>query len=98
MAKKHTRRVSLFAAIDLHAEANKSDPFAAKRMAMTLRNRNDKPKEVAEEAQRLLNNRTARIKRYGSADWLSVEQVIALNDLRADMRNSKAFRRYKVAA
>jgi hypothetical protein len=82
MAKKHTRRVSLFDAIALHAEANKSDPFAAKRMAMTLRNRNDKPKEVAEEAKRLLDNRQARIKRHGGADWLSVEAHGALCSLR----------------
>jgi hypothetical protein len=88
MAKKHTRRVSLFDAIALHAEANKSDPFAAKRMAMTLRNRNDKPKEVHAEATRLIENRQARIKRYGSADWISVDQVIALNDLRSGLMSA----------
>jgi hypothetical protein len=81
MAKKHTRRVSLFDAIALHAEANKSDPFAAKRMAMTLRNRNDKPKEVHAEATRLIASRAASIHRNG-AEWLKPEQEDALATLK----------------
>jgi hypothetical protein len=82
MAKKHTRRVSLFDAIALHAEANKSDPFAAKRMAMTLRNRNDKPKEVHAEATRLIAANAKRIERTGAADWVSDAQHYALSTLR----------------
>jgi hypothetical protein len=93
MAKKHTRRVSLFDAIALHAEANKSDPFAAKRMAVTLRNRNDKPKEVHAEATRLIDNRTARIKRKRAADWVSQEQVMALGGLLDDMQRTKRFQK-----
>lgn len=99
MAKKHTRRVSLFDAIALHAEANKSDPFAAKRMAMTLRNRNDKPKEVHAEATRLIDSRHASIKRKG-AEWLKPSQEDALVTLKlgliADRKPKRAQTRHGV--
>jgi hypothetical protein len=94
MAKKHTRRVSLFDAIALHAEANKSDPFAAKRIAMTFRNRNDKPKEVHAEATRLIDSRHASIKRNG-AEWIKPEQEDALMTLKLGLIADRAYRTHR---
>jgi predicted DNA binding CopG/RHH family protein len=100
MAKKFTRRVSLFDAIALHAEANKSDPFAAKRMAMTLRNRNDKPKEVAAEAQRIIDARAASVKK-SFAEWLKSEQrvtmMLATGNTRAAIKADVANRMRRAA-
>lgn len=96
MAKpKNTRRrhYSVAAAIALHAEANKSDPFAAKRMGMTLARHPRETKHVGEEAVRLNDARTSRIKRRSVADWVSREQAVALNGMYADMRNSKQYKR-----
>lgn len=63
MAKpKYNRRagVTRMDALRLHAEANKSDPFAAKRMAMTLaRDGYKEIKEVAAESKRILDARDA---------------------------------------
>ncbi|KJC51069.1 hypothetical protein UP09_03210 [Bradyrhizobium sp. LTSP885] len=71
--KKHNRRVSTLDAIRLHAEANKSDPFAARRMEMTLRKRHDNPKDVADEAQRILDTRAAAI-RKAFAEWIKTPE------------------------
>lgn len=86
MAKTNRRRNYTRAfAIGVHALANNSDPFAAQNMAHHLSKHPKETKAVAEESERLFNVKAARIQRRGSADWLSVEQVIALNDLRADL-------------
>lgn len=88
MAKPKTNRVNVsrMGALALHAEANKSDPFAAKRMAMTFnRDGYREIKEVHAESKRLIEAGTNRRERYGSADWLSVDQIIALNELRSEL-------------
>jgi hypothetical protein len=61
--KKRRNSVSVQKAISLHAEANKSDPFAGARMSMTLRKGQDNQHKVAEAAQRVLTARKAAIKR-----------------------------------
>lgn len=91
---KNTKRVrvSLRDAISLHAEAFSSDPFAAKRIAMTLRNVKNgdgETQKVAEESKRLLTARDSRIDRRGVADWLSGPQIAALCDLRAKLATKK---------
>ncbi len=56
-----TRRLPIPAIISLHAEANKSDPFAGARMSLALSKHHDNPDEVAADAKRLLATRHAKI-------------------------------------
>lgn len=88
MATKFKTRVSKIDALRLHAEADKSDPFAAKRMAMTLTCDPRTISDVADEAQRLTNSRLASIKRIG-AEWLKPDAWRALLLMRARMPESK---------
>lgn len=48
-------------AIALHAAAFASDPFAAARMSLFLRNGTDRADKVREEALRIINDRKQRI-------------------------------------
>ena len=60
MAKKNTRRYSKLDAIRLHAEAHKSDPFASRRIALTVaRDGYKEAQAVAGDAKRLLDARDA---------------------------------------
>ncbi|KRR22143.1 hypothetical protein [Bradyrhizobium retamae] len=97
MAKPKNNRRSHFsrsAAIALHAEANKSDPFAAKRIAMTIaRDGHKEAQETAKESKRLLDAGNARLARRTVADWLSNEQVLALVNLRDGLLDAQAQRR-----
>ncbi|MGX9389609.1 hypothetical protein ACWX0O_01665 [Nitrobacteraceae bacterium UC4449_H16] len=53
---KSARRYSREDAIRLHADAHKSDPFAAKRIAMTLRGQKDND-HVGKESAMIVNMR-----------------------------------------
>jgi hypothetical protein len=78
MAKKFTRRYSTAAAIALHAEANKSDPFASRRIAMQIaRGGFKEAHEVGKESQRILDARDVAIKK-AYAEWLKSEQRAAI--------------------
>lgn len=81
MAKKSVKLAGIRMAITVHAEAFKSDPFAARRMSHTLRHHYDDVQAVFEESGKVLAQRQGQNK--GAGDWLSVDQIIALNDLRA---------------
>ncbi|OSI20093.1 hypothetical protein BST65_35285 [Bradyrhizobium canariense] len=61
-------------------------------MAMTLARHPRETKHVGEEAVRLNDARTSRIKRREVADWLSDEQIVALSNLRSDLHNSRTFK------
>lgn len=77
MAKpKYNRRsnVTRMDALRLHAEANKSDPFAAKRMAMTFaRDGYKEVKEVHAESKRILDARDAAVKKAFAA-WKALQE------------------------
>ena len=101
--KKNTRRFTAAAAIALHTEANKSDPFAARRMALVLSKHPREAKHVAEEAQRLVGYRTERAKRNGCADWCDPVTEAKLSLLKTALtvqkpRVNPARRRYRSAS
>ena len=74
MKKPHNKRsYSAARAIELHAEANKSDPFAGARMSMTLRKGQDNATKVAHAAQRIVTARNAALKEAFKA-WKGSEQ------------------------
>jgi hypothetical protein len=102
MSKKPTRnrRVSVIGAISVHAEANKSDPFAAKRAALHLARHPGEKVHMAEQAERLSAAQASRQKRNGCADWLSEDQALALASLRnglADALKKRPARRPRSA-
>lgn len=57
MKKRTQRSYSIDAAARLHAEANRTDPFAGRRMLMYLQRGIDSANEVAAEALRKINAR-----------------------------------------
>ena len=57
--RNDTRHYSKADAIALHAEAHKSDPFAAKRVALHLSLNYDNAKDVGSEAHRTISARKA---------------------------------------
>lgn len=62
------KNIKTIDAIVAHSNANKSDPFAAKRMAMTLkRDGHKETKEVHAESTRILAGQAAQIRRCGPA-------------------------------
>lgn len=67
-------------AINLFAEAHKSDPFAASRMALHLSRGYERDKKVVEGAERIINSRRADVRRNGNVF------SEALRDLRDMMR------------
>jgi hypothetical protein len=82
MAKpKYTRRArgTKMDAIRLHAEANKSDPFASRRMAMTLAKHPGEIRDVAEESKRIIDARIAAVKR-AYADWIKTPEGVAMRE------------------
>lgn len=75
MATKSKRRAnySRMQAIALHAEANKSDPFAAKRIAMTIaRDGYKEAQEIATESKRILDARDAAVRKAFAA-WKALQ-------------------------
>jgi hypothetical protein len=100
MSKPTKRRFTSLAAIRLHAAADQSNPFAAKRMAMYLHKHPKEATDVAEESLRLVNSRTASINRIGG-EWLKPEaeaKLIALRDsLRVAAKPKHGGRRIKAS-
>ena len=83
MATKSKRRAnySRMQAIALHAEANKSDPFASRRIAMVIaRDGHKEAQEIATESKRILDARDAAI-RKAYAEWVKSPEGIALRDI-----------------
>ena len=64
MAKKNTRRYSKLDAIRLHAAANKSDPFASRRIAMQIaRDGFKEAQDIAADSKRILDARDAAVRK-----------------------------------
>jgi hypothetical protein len=85
MAKKaQGSRVTRMDALRLHAEANKSDPFAAKRMAMTFKRDGFKEvKEVHAESQRIIAARDQAVRKAFNAWKMSEQRAAMLHGVKA---------------
>lgn len=82
--KKNTRRYSTLDAIRLHAAAHKSDPFASRRIALTItRDGYKEAQAVAADAKRILDARDAATRKAFIA-WKSSQ--CAGDDITANMR------------
>lgn len=99
MAKsKSTRRFSRYDAIALHAEANKSDPFAAKRIAMTIARDGYKEQQaIGEESQRLIEARAVAT-RKAYREWVKTPEGIAMSEFLRSMPTRKANYEARIAA
>lgn len=95
MAKLATkRRFNRLEAISLHAAANKSDPFAAKRIAMTIARDGYKEQQaIGEDSQRLISSCIISV-RKAFLEW-KAEQKQTLGDILAAALKPKSDRAMK---